>query len=213
MKIISEYTLTSEQIKTYRDKGYEVYYGYEKPYVKQGESVGLLLDTMYKSSIDLIGSLLYRKIKSKITIKYKGEVYHISTPDEWQHKYYENHRWHTVNHPILNEYYLKRTEYFEQKNLDKAKEQTKTVLEYFHSEIPEDLDLILNNFARLYDVDYTDNLKDKLNAYANIKYYLDNGFEYVRDIVNTLPNEEPMFDVISFGNECYLEDYIYKNAE
>ena len=31
MKVISEYKLTQDQIKEYRNKGYEVYYGYENP--------------------------------------------------------------------------------------------------------------------------------------------------------------------------------------
>ena len=68
MKVISEYKLTQEQIKQYRDKGYEVYYGYENPSIRPGESVGILLDTMYTSTINLIENLLHRKTKSNITL-------------------------------------------------------------------------------------------------------------------------------------------------
>ena len=46
MKVISEYKLTQDQIKEYRNKGYEVYYGYENPNIKPGESVGFLLDNL-----------------------------------------------------------------------------------------------------------------------------------------------------------------------
>ena len=35
MKIISEVKLTDEQVKNYRGKGYEVYYGYENPVIKK----------------------------------------------------------------------------------------------------------------------------------------------------------------------------------
>ena len=44
MKIISEYTLTKDEIKKYRNKGYEIYYGNESFKINQGESVGFLLD-------------------------------------------------------------------------------------------------------------------------------------------------------------------------
>ncbi len=214
MKVISEYKLTQEQIKEYRNKGYEVYYGYEKPQIKYGESVGILLDTMYSTTIDLINTLLHRKIKSKITIKYQDKTYVIKTPEEWQTKYYENHKWITINHPLLTEYYEKRSEYFEKKQLTKAKQKTNYILEYFHQEIPEDLDSILQTFAPLYDiqVDY-ESLESKLLAYASIKFYLDNDIEYSRDILGREPGEESMFDCISFGDETYLEDMLYKNSE
>ena len=213
MKVISEYKLTQEQIKEYRDKGYEVYYGYEEPYIKKGESVGFLLDTMYKSTIDLITDLVHRKVKSKITIKYKDKVYNIQTYTDWQYKYYDNHRWYTVQHPILDEYYAKRDEYYEQKSRAQAKKQTDYVLDYFNDEIPQDLDAMLEDFAGLYDIqiDYS-SLRSKLLAYASIKYYLDNDIEYSKDIMGKDPKEEAMFECISFGNETYLEDYIYKNC-
>ena len=216
MKVISEYKLTQEQIKEYRNKGYEVYYGYEKPNIKSGESVGFLVSTLFNTTMDTINTLLHRKIKSKITIKYGDKIYNISTPDEWQKKWYEakDHKWYKYTHPILEEYYSKRTEYFEQQKLDKEKIKMKTVLEYFNQEIPEDLDIILNNFAKLYDIDVDyESLRSKLLAYASIKYYLDNDIEYSRDILGHSPDEEPIFECISFGDETYLEDMLYKNNE
>ena len=214
MKVISEYKLSQDQIKEYRNKGYEVYYGYENPKIKRGESVGILLDTMYTTTIELIDNLLHRKTKSKITIKYKDKTYVISSPDEWQKKWYENHRWYRENHPILDEYYSKRSEYFERKQLESAKEHMNYVLDYFNQGIPEDLDIILSNFAKLYDIDVDyDSLESKLLAYASIKYYLDNDIEYSRDILGHMPDEEPIFECVSFGDETYLEDMIYKNSE
>ena len=92
MKVISEYKLTQDQIKEYRNKGYEVYYGYENPNIKPGESVGFLLDNLYSSTINLIDTLLHRKTKSKISIKYKDKSYNLSIPDEWQYKYYDDYK-------------------------------------------------------------------------------------------------------------------------
>ena len=212
MKVISEYKLTQEQIKQYRDKGYEVYYGYENPSIKPGESVGFLLDTMYKSTIDTIEKLLHRKTKSNITIKYEDKTYNISVPNEWSHKFYEDNHWITIEHPILSIYKEKRSDYFEQKQIAKDKDTTNYVLNYFHNEVPEDLDIILNNFSRLYEVTYEDNLQSKLLAYASIKYYLENDIEYSKDVMGCNPDEEPMFECISFGDETYLEDMIYKES-
>jgi len=213
MKVISEYQLTQDEIKNYRNKGYEVYYGYENPIIKPGESVGFLLDTMYTTTIDLITGLLHRKTKSKISIKYKDKTYSVSTPDEWEYKYYsdKDRKWKRNIHPILEEYYLKRSEYFERQEQIKKSNHMNAILDYYDNKIPEDLDNILNTFARLYEVpvDY-ESLESKLRAYASIKYYLDNDIEYSRDILGTPVNEEPMFETISFGNETYLEDMIYK---
>ena len=215
MKVISEYKLDKETIKQYRDKGYEVYYGYEKPHINKGESVGFLLDTMYPSTIDMIIGLLYRKIKSKITVKYKDQTYTLQVPDDWEYKYKDSktEKYIKVQHPLLIEYLDKRREYFEKENKKTALAHTNYVLEYFNQEIPEDLDSILETFARLYEVDVDYNsLESKLLAYASIKYYLDNDIEYSREIIGTDPDDEAQFNCIAFGDETYLEDMIYQNS-
>ena len=215
MKIISEYKLPKDLINEYVKKGYKVYYGYEKPMIKLGESVGILLDTLYASSIDLINGLVHRKTKSKITVKYKGINYHIESPDDWEYKYYDDqlHKWIKKQHPILQEYYSKRSEYFEKQNQIKAKNKTERVLDYFNNEIPEDLDAILETFTKLYDiqVDY-ESLESKLLAYASIQYYLENDIEYSRDVIGNSPDEEPVFDCVTFGDETYLEDTLYSEG-
>lgn len=215
MKIISEVKLSNEQIKNYRGKGYEVYYGYENPVIKNGESVGFILDTMYKSTIDRIVALLYRKNKSKITILYEDKQYSLMIPEDWEQKYYDQsqHKWIKIQHPILEAYLGKRAEYFEELALKKAKDSTSIMLEYFKQKIPNDLEQFLRAFAPLYDIDVdyesTDNM---LRAYANIKFYIDNGIEYSRDIIGQEPGEGNPFEVISFGDDTYLEDYIYKES-
>lgn len=216
MKVISEYKLDKEQIKIYRDKGYEVYYGYENPVIKSGESVGFLLDTLYPNTIDTITSLLHRKHKSKISIEYNGKKYLITNPVEWKASYYnsDTRKWERELHPVLEEYYTKRKEYTEAIKLTKEKEELNYILDYFNQEIPEDLDLILDNFARLYEIEVDkSSLQSKLLAYASIKFYLDNDIEYSRDILGQDPTEELMFDTVSFGDETYLEDTLYKTKE
>lgn len=213
MKIISEVKLSEEQIKNYRGKGYEIYYGYENPIIKTGESVGFILDTMYKTTIDRIVSLLYRKTKSKITILYQDKQYSLMIPEDWEQKYYDqsNHKWIKIQHPILEAYLGKRAEYFEELALKKAQDSTSIMLEYFNQEIPNDLEQFVRAFAPLYDinVDY-ESTDEMLRAYANIKFYIDNGIEYSRDIIGQEPGEGNPFEVISFGDDTYLEDYIYK---
>lgn len=219
MKIISEYTLTKDEIKKYRSKGYEIYYGNETFKINQGESVGFLLDTLYKSTIDLITSLLYRRYKkSKITIKYKDKIYKLRTITDWSYSYKDPKLGKTITeeHIILKDYKLKRAEYFV--NLKQKKDATRinNLLVNLDNKIPEDLDKLLEAFTGLYDIEIgygTEfELEDKLRAYISIKWYLDNDIEYIRDILGYLPTEEKMFETTSFGNETYLEDFIYKNT-
>ena len=215
MKIISEVKLTDEQVKNYRGKGYEVYYGYENPVIKSGESVGFILDTLYKSTIDTITSLLYRKHKSKITLLYCDNKYSISIPDDWERKYYEQseHKWYKIQHPVLEAYLAKRSEYFEEQSIKKAKEKTDTILRYFENSIPTDLEQYVKTFAPLYELDVNyESTDDMLRAYANIQFYIENGIEYTRDIIGQEPGEGNPFEVVSFGDQTYLEDYIYKES-
>lgn len=218
MKVISEYKLKPIQIETYKNKGYEVYYGYEDYHIRNGESVGFLLDTLYKSTIDTITKLLYRKVKSKITILYKGKTYNLRDLTDWTYSYTDlnTKRRVTVDHDVLLDYKTKRAEYFEEVEQNRKEKPIRMLLAYTEDKIPEDLDKIIETYAPLYDIqishDSNYEMEDKLRAYQSIKWYLDNDIEYSRDVLGYLPTEEKMFDTISFGNEGYLEDYVYQNA-
>jgi hypothetical protein len=64
---------------------------------------------------------------------------------------------------------------------------------------------------------------DKLRAYQQIQFYQDNEIPYINERVID-PEDEPMFigkfrieyeepvEIISFGDEVYLDDFVYKNA-
>lgn len=231
MIVISEKKLTDEEIQEYIDRGYRFAYGYENPVIKYKESVGILLDTMYKSTMDLINDLLYKK--HNVTIKYEDQTYKLSTLDEWQITHQSDKdmlKQVTYRHPILQIYEEKRKEYFEKLNIAKRKSQYEEITEaYGTANIPsdEEMDSFLKAFAHLYqvDVDYTDNLT-KLKTYYQIMFYLDNDIPYANEPIGIPPEDEPMFrpemfqtipyeepiEVESFGDEIYLEDYVYKNA-
>lgn len=61
------------------------------------------------------------------------------------------------------------------------------------------------------DVNY-ESTEEMLRAYANIAFYIENGIEYTRDIIGQEPGEGNPFEVVSFGDQTYLEDYIYKES-
>lgn len=210
MIVISEYRLKDEQIKGYTSKGYRFAYTYENPTIRYGEAVGILLKPMYKTTIELIERLLY--FKHNVTLKYEEDSYKLNTLDDWKRTYQSDKdclKMKREYHPILQEYYNKREEYFEKLNARKIRDQYEEIYINFGIDaetLPNELevDAYLGEHAYEYqiDVDYSNNLS-KLRAYYQIQYYIDH------DIPKTI--EEPE-EVQSFGDEIYLEDYIYKNS-
>lgn len=228
MIVISEYKLPQETIKEYLNKGYRFAYGYEHPSIGSKESVGILLDTLYKPTIDLIERLLY--FKHKVTLKFEDQVYKLHSLDEWKYTYQsDKDTLHTASykHPILIEYQRRKKEYFEHREIKILEDQYAVIYEDY-VDIPDDQELesFVRTFAYLYqvDVNYKDRL-DLIRAYYQLKYYLDNDIPYSNEPHAISIDEEPMFNssqfkspeyqdeisVESFGNETYLEDYIYKN--
>ena len=63
MIVISEYSIAPSAIENYHNKGYRFAYAKDNPVIRPKESVGVLLNTMYKSTIELIEKLLYYKHK------------------------------------------------------------------------------------------------------------------------------------------------------
>ena len=229
MIVISERPLTDDEIKSFRAKGYRIAYGYENPVIKYNESVGIILDVMYKSTMDLIDSLLYRH--HRVTIKYEGSSYTLESIDEWKKSYQSDKDSLKMTfecHPIYRQYLDKRNEYFERRKTQGIRQQYEIIYDYIdRDEIPNDdeLDNFLRTFGYLYqvDVDYTDRLS-KLYAYMQLKWYLENDIPYVNEPLSIAIEDEPMFnknmfvkipweepiEVISIGKEALFEDLIYK---
>ena len=232
MIVISERQLTNDEIKNYKAKGYRVAYGYENPNIKPNESVGIILDVMYKSTMDLIDSLLFRN--HKVTIKYEGTSYTLKSLNEWKKSYQSDKDSLKMTfecHPIYRQYLDKRNEYFEMRKTQGLKQQYEIIYEHIDREsIPNDdeLDNFLRTFGYLYqvDIDYTDRLS-KLYAYMQLKWYLEHDIPYVNEPLSINIDDEPMFnelqfkippyeepiEVISFGDQTYFEDFIYKNID
>lgn len=229
MLIISEYKLSKELIEAYHSKGYRIAYGYQEPRIFKGESVGILLDNLYRSTIELIEQLLYSK--HKVTLKYEGKTYLLESLDEWRRTYQSDKdqlKTESVYHPIYQDYLDKKKEYRDKAKIHRINTQFEALKHAFRTEFPsdEELDTIIKTFSPLYqlDIDYNDRLS-KLTGYYQIKWYLDHGIEYVNPAPvidykdSGLPfhfntgikssTEEP--EIISFGDETYFEDFVNKS--
>lgn len=216
MKFLTEYRSkdepkTLEAISTY---------GLSLKDFKQGEAVGIYLSELYPDTILLIERLLssYTKEYYKnnklvkvhyrahpVTLKYEGKLYILHTIDEWKHTYQDPKdqiKTKTDRHPILEAYLEKRKAYIETKQALKQKERFYILykeypeLEQLSDEV---LDTLITSYSKAYDCyPDSDNRYDKLLTYIQIKYYIDNNIEPLRDL------EE--LGIISVGDETYLED-------
>lgn len=230
MIVISEYKLTKEQIKEYRDKGFRIAYGYEDPVIRPKEAVGFLVNTLFKSTIDLIEKLLY--FNHNITIKYDDKVYKLNKLEEWKYTHQSDTdqlKVVTRLHPVYKAYLDKRSEYFQKQKDNAVKKQYEVICKGFgvdYKDLPSDHELqsFVKAFAYLYqvDVDYNDRL-DMIRTYYQLQYYLDNDIPYANEPMSIAPEDEPMLvgkfqvwyeepiEEIAFGNEIYMEDFIYQN--
>lgn len=228
MIVISEYKLTNTEIKRYKDKGYRFAYGYEEPVIHKGEAVGILLNTMYKSTIDLIENLLYKH--HNVTLKYSDKSYTLNTLEEWRYTHQSDKdqiKVTTKYHPIYKIYLDKRAEFFEQQKAKGLNTRYQLIIDYLGSN-PDDteLDNFINTFGYLYDIDtnFPDRVS-KLYSYAQLKYYLEIEMPYANEPRGINPEDESIFAGIqfmkpeyeepiiveSFGDIEYLEDTIYKH--
>lgn len=155
----------------------------------------------------IIRTLKTNKEKHKITLKYKNKVYKLDTPEDWKYSYQSTkdvNRITSYKHPVLQD--------FESVAQDRAfnfksqvlKDKCEFVLQdVYNNKLPDmqEVNSVLYNYARLYGIRIHENssLLDKLNAYNNIKFYLDNDLE-----PDYIPNEE------SIGNMDMLADFIEK---
>lgn len=236
MLLVTERKLTQEEIKKYREREYRIHYAWYKevPEIKYGEPVGFIMETYLPSTIRLMKYLVDRprsiKVDKEITQKDgTKKIIKVNKPlpvsritalvnnekvyvdqENWKSTHYDDktRKWYSVKNPVL-EVYDEQQKIRKQNREDYKKRKRTEEL----GEIPEDLDRLLSSFAKLYEVDYEpEDTESKLRAYQQIKYYLDNDFEYSRDLLGQLPTEELMFECIAFGDETYLEDISYKET-
>jgi hypothetical protein len=218
MIILYETKPSDSTIANYRQQGYRVASIFDNPYIRQGESVGILLDKIYKPTIDFIDNLLYNndrvniseykpdkdgklikhrkqsnKVINKLTLKYDNKYYNLDSLSDWKF----THQSETDQIKTKTEYHIIYKTYLD--NVKEYNELQKQIVlkqqyELYNVNVPdEELDNYINAFAYLYDieVDMTDTI-EKLRAYKQIQYYQDIEMPYVNERVIE-PDSEPMF--------------------
>lgn len=255
MLLIYETKLSKEDEQRYKEKNYRVASIKNKPIIKAGESVGIVLDTLDRKTMNLINEILFRndscrpntyktnesgdlqlviketknfkksKLINKLTLKYKDQVWHLTSMTDWKYNHQSDTdqiKTKTTYHPIYRAY-LDRLKMYRD---NRKKSKLRQLYKQYKVDVPvEELDNYVAAFAYLYDinVDLTNTL-DKLQAYQQIQFYQENEIPYINERVIS-PDDEPMFagkfniqyeepiEIISFGNETYLDDFIYNNIE
>lgn len=225
MLVVYESKLSTADYKKYKDRGYRVASIFDRPTIFRNESVGFYLTRLYKTSIDLINDLLFKK--HTVTLLYEGKTYVLNSLDDWYYSYQDPKdqlRMTSYKHPILQKYYQNIDEY-------RSKQQAIQLNKYRCSieqalgtpPSTEELDSLLSTFAPLYqlDIDYN-NYISKILAYHQIKYYLEHDIPYAISPRCIDYHEEPMFqglfqdvpsddyEEIHIQNETLLEDIVYK---
>jgi hypothetical protein len=201
MKILTEY-------KTKENTNAISTYGITIKNFRPGEAVGIYLRELYPATMDLINDLLY--FKHPLTLKYGDVQYKLYSLDDWKMTYQDPKdqiKTRTDKHPILQAFLDKKKEYVLNEQA-KEKQQRYNLLYLDYPELEhltdEALDIFLNTNARAYEIyPSTDDKYDKLLAYIQVKYYMENGFEPTRE----LPDD---MQIISFGDMTYLNDIVYK---
>lgn len=173
----------TKRAQMYRAKGYRYCYIWDNPYIKDGESVGFLLDKLKYQTIDKINNLLY--YKHTLTLKLDDKVYKLSTLDEWSKTVQDPKdqiKTVTIKHPVLQAYYDNRTEYREKQQRKTLNDQYELVVSTLDN-VPteEELDIFLDRYAKLYSI-YLKNatLVDKIRYYQQISYYLEHDLNLIR---------------------------------
>lgn len=224
MIIISEYRVPTEQIERYQEQNIRFAYGYEEYNIGSKEAVGFLLKDLYKSTIELIERLLY--FKHNVTLKLDDKVYKLNSLDEWKYTIQSSKdalKTRTQTHPVYQAYLDKRREFLDAQRRIQIRTKNQYILDTYEDHNIDEA--FLDAFRFRYQIDYDpESMPDKLNAYNQIKFYIDNNIEYASP-APVIPYDETPFeflvdtscmsqteepDVESYGNETFLEDVIYK---
>ena len=225
MIIISEYKISDEQKQRYEKQNIRFAYGYEEYQIGSKEAVGFLLKDLYKSTIDLIERLLY--FKHNVTLKLDNKVYKLNTLDDWKYTIQSPKdalKTRTQTHPVYQAYLDKRREFLNKQRAIKIKTKNQYILDTYKDHNIDER--FLDTFRFRYQIDYDpESIPEKINAYNQIKFYIDNDIEY-ESPAPVIPYDETPFaqlvdtsylsqveelDVESYGNETFLEDVVYKN--
>lgn len=225
MIIISEYKISNEQIQRYKKQNIRFAYGYEEYHIGSKEAVGFLLKDLYRSTIDLIERLLY--FKHNVTLKLDNKVYKLNSLDDWKYTIQSPKdalKTRTQTHPVYQAYLDKRREFLNKQRAMQITIKNQYILDTYKDHNIDER--FLDTFRFRYQIDYDpESIPEKINAYNQIKFYIDNDIEY-ESPAPVIPYDETPFaqlvdtsylsqveelDVESYGNETFLEDVVYKN--
>ena len=220
--IISEYKYSNEELIKLRKQGCVVNYTLLPQYyadysaeisrinnalISKCNALIFRIETFYVGTKESIEKALYYKKPCKIY--YDGKDYMLNTLDEWRLTTGYGTNSTSYKHPLLQAYEGQRTEYFEAKRARVLTERFRIATEGITIDETEVYNIV-NQFKYLYDIQVDmESKQDVYMSYRSISYYLDNNIEYSNEPQST--EEEFPFEIISFGDPCYLEDYIYKN--
>ena len=220
--IISEYKYSNEELIKLRKQGCVVNYtlmpqtyaNYSEELTKinnrliaRSSALIFRIETFFSGTKEAIERALYFKKKCKII--YEGKEYILQTLDDWKVTTGYGSNAVTYKHILLQTYEDQRRNYFEQQQAKKLAAQYDIALEGVE-ESEEEVYRLVNQFKHLYDIQVDmDSKREVYLAYKSIAYYLEHDIEYSNEPTST--DDEFPFEIVSFGNLDYLEDYIYKN--
>lgn len=224
--IISEYKYNKNELEKLRQQGCVVNYtlmpqfynDYNTELTKinnrliyKASALIFRIETFYSGTKDAIEKALYYKKKCKII--YQNETYVLNNLSEWKYSYGYGKDAHTFKHKLLQIYEAQRSAYYENKSNTKEEKQKRQDRYEFCTEgvteSEEEVYRLVNTFKHLYDIQVDMECKqDVYLAYKSIAYYLENDIEYS----NEPQGEDFPYEIISFGDPTYMEDYIYQNV-
>ena len=219
--IISEYKYNKNELEKLRQQGCVVNYtlmpqfynDYNTELTKinnrliyKASALIFRIENFYSGTKEAIEKALYYKKKCKIF--YKDEVYTLSTIDEWKYTAGYGKDSETYKHKLLQIYEAQRAEFYENKRIQKERARYEICTEGIDVS-EEEVYRLVNTFKHLYDIQVDMECKrDVYLAYKSIAYYLANDIEYS----NEPQGEDFPYEIISFGDPTYMEDYIYQNV-
>ena len=208
---------TQEEIEKYTQKGVRLGYTYSKTKPKpfKNDSIGFIINKLYLNIAKDISYYLHTK--HKVIVRYKDKDYRFYTPDDWSRTFQDpKDQLKTITISCeLKQLFDEAYKEYKEAQIKKQKYWEYRRIADTFTDMPEisEIDRVLNAYSYLYDITYDpESLTEKLNAYTQIKYYLDNDIPYCNERPLDM-QDEPMFEIIYIGNSNLFEDLIYKGQQ
>lgn len=178
--------------------------------ISKGEAICIYITDFYSKTKNLIETLLYTK--HKVICRYEDKEYTFRIPEDFKRTYHSDKDVikNVTEYSELYQIYLDITnEKRARRKAFKDKQRTKYLLEVYEN-VPEDADNFIHTYAHYYDIYYPEDTTEvselqRRETYWQIRYYIDNNIDYANPVTLDKP------EIISFGDETYMEDFINKS--